>query len=372
MSRSRGRSWSVSGLSLVLTLLVLGVWKGSAEARRPLTPAFLYVANMRSSTISGWAIDPVSGSLQPLANTPLPCGRKPTDLCVDPSGRTLYVACQGDQRIDGFAIDDAGGLQKLGSAPWSVPGKPLALAIDASGTWLFTTLGTPANRIMAWRRGRGGALAPGPQTPLEGNPQPIAIALDASSGLLYTANYLGGSMSAMVANPDGTLIGLPFSPFAVGVYPQAVVTHPSGRFVYVPGASSGNLSGFSVDVATRTVAPLPGSPFSAGLQPADAVCDPTGRRLYVADYQSGDIEGVALDAESGCPTVLSSSPFSSGQPSLRALTIDPSGRFLYAADITGSRIVGFRIRPENGALVSVEGAAVPADDGPIELVVVDR
>lgn len=247
-----------------------------AKAAPPPTPRFLYAANMRSSTLSGWRVDARSGALTPLEGFPSASPRKPMSLCVDPSGHCLYAPCQTAASLAGWFVTDSGALQPLAGFPLTLAGSPLAAAVDAAGAWLYATLASPSNSVLAFKRAPNGALTSGPVTTLSGNPQSMALALDPGGAMLYTANYSDGSTGAMLRNPDGSLVPLPFSPYKSGVYPQALAVHPSGRFVYVPGASSNNLFGFSVDPSTRTMAALPGSPFPAGAQPADAVFDPNG------------------------------------------------------------------------------------------------
>ncbi len=56
---------------------------------------FMYVANLGSGSISGYEIDPPTGTLLPVASSPFAAGTGPAALAVDPSRQFLYVADSG-------------------------------------------------------------------------------------------------------------------------------------------------------------------------------------------------------------------------------------------------------------------------------------
>lgn len=66
-------------------------------------PRFVCAVNIRSSCISGYAIDPGSG--------------RPRALPVDLSGRYLYAADIVGSRIFGFRVDGTNGAQSPVPAP---------------------------------------------------------------------------------------------------------------------------------------------------------------------------------------------------------------------------------------------------------------
>ena len=61
--------------------------------------------------------------------------------------------------------------------------------------------------------------------------EPVAIALDPSEGrYIYTANYLGNSLSGFRLDPNtGTLVTTQSPPYPTGAKPSAVLIVPHGN-----------------------------------------------------------------------------------------------------------------------------------------------
>lgn len=79
-----------------------------------LTPdgKFLYASERTSSTISGFRVDPATGLLQPLGQTPTE--KTPRGFAIDSTGRFLIAAGQGSHSVSVHPIDPATGA--LGAA----------------------------------------------------------------------------------------------------------------------------------------------------------------------------------------------------------------------------------------------------------------
>ena len=52
---------------------------------------FAYVASNGSDSVSGYTIDPNTGALTAIADSPFPAGAGPASVAVDPSGKFAYV-----------------------------------------------------------------------------------------------------------------------------------------------------------------------------------------------------------------------------------------------------------------------------------------
>jgi 6-phosphogluconolactonase len=70
--------------------------------------AFLYASNRGHDSVASFAVDPASGRLTTLGQTPTG-GRTPRDFNVDPSGRYLLAANEATDTIVTFAVDQASG-----------------------------------------------------------------------------------------------------------------------------------------------------------------------------------------------------------------------------------------------------------------------
>jgi 6-phosphogluconolactonase len=84
---------------------------------------FLYASERTSSTISTFRVDPATGLLQPLGQTPTE--KTPRGFAIDPSGAFLIVAGQGSNSVSVHAIGAAGEL-----------GEPMRMAVGANPNWV--------------------------------------------------------------------------------------------------------------------------------------------------------------------------------------------------------------------------------------------
>jgi 6-phosphogluconolactonase (cycloisomerase 2 family) len=100
---------------------------------------FLYAASgLAANGILAWSIDPNSGALSPLPDSPFATGAKLFGGTFDSAGQFFYVSAGTSGGIDGFSVDSHTGLLSLlpGSPflPSSVFGEPV---IEPSGHFLF-------------------------------------------------------------------------------------------------------------------------------------------------------------------------------------------------------------------------------------------
>jgi len=85
---------------------------------------FLYASERSSSTISTFRVDPVSGLLQPLGQTPTE--KTPRGFAIDPSGAFLIAAGQDSNAVSLHAIDAGSGAL----------GAPKRLAVGKNPNWV--------------------------------------------------------------------------------------------------------------------------------------------------------------------------------------------------------------------------------------------
>ena len=106
--------------------------------------AYVSSAGTGGTGVYGFSIDPSTGVLTPLAGNPFPTGpagsstaAEPQFVNIDPSGKYAYTADQGTGTITGFAIDPTtGALTGLPNSPYVLPGgKPyfVSLSPEAPG-----------------------------------------------------------------------------------------------------------------------------------------------------------------------------------------------------------------------------------------------
>jgi DNA-binding beta-propeller fold protein YncE len=104
-----------------------------------------------------------------VTGSPFSAGSTPYELAIDPSGKYLYVAIGGADRIAGFSIDSATG------ALTPVPGSPVTgdgyvnFVVGDHGSLLSPTSSAAATGEMQGETltytGTGGTIVPGVVTP---------------------------------------------------------------------------------------------------------------------------------------------------------------------------------------------------------------
>lgn len=103
---------------------------------------FLYVSMSGTvnwnNVVSGFSIDPSTGALTQLANSPFPTGNNPQRVATDPSGKFLFTANAQDSTVSGFTIDSTSGdLSAVANSPVALQGAPAGLVVDPTGGFLF-------------------------------------------------------------------------------------------------------------------------------------------------------------------------------------------------------------------------------------------
>ena len=150
--------------------------------------------------------------------------------------------------------------------------------------------------------------------------------------------------SYKINSTTGALTG-PTSTALTGKSPISVVTHPSGRFLYITnggtaienGISPNSVAVYSLDTINGKISgptSSVGTGFSDGNRPVRAVVHPSGKFLYVVNFASGGLSGsgnitfYAIDGSTGALTGPTSVADSNGQ-SPASIAFNPTGTFAY-------------------------------------------
>lgn len=95
-----------------------------------------------STSVFGYAIDPIAGTLTPITNSPFSAGESPVSAAADASGRFLYVVNNADSAggnsVSGFSIDaSTGALSNIPGTPFSAAASPLSLAVEPGAQFAY-------------------------------------------------------------------------------------------------------------------------------------------------------------------------------------------------------------------------------------------
>jgi 6-phosphogluconolactonase len=409
------------GLASVLSLAMVSV----TACSRDYVLAYLYVTTktpLASGSLNGgvsaFAVDYESGSLLPLADSPIPAGNTPVALVASPNQLSLYVVNQNDSNVMVYSIGTDGKLYNQQTV--NVTGSsPTAVAIDAAGTFLYVTftyqlgpsgqqlystaspgpggitafpiksdgtLGSPVMNTTV-----GGATAANPLNYFPVGNKPVGVVTSrpqvgvAPAGFVYVIDQdtqsngnpngvvLGFSenLTTGVLTPTpGTVITTPAggktvaTGYGAGTTPSSIAEDPSARFVYITDEVTNQLYGYVAGTNGELVAMTTG-PFSTGQFPVSVTVDPRGKYLYVANETSSTVSAYALDQSRGTPTasVGSTAQATDAQPT--CVTIDPAlGIYLYTSNQLGSDVTALRLSPNTGGLQQVQNTPFPTSGLP--------
>ena len=179
------------------------------------------------STNSGGAVTPSSGS-------PFKAGVKPTGVVCDPTNRFVYVTDYASNEVIGYDMQAGYRLAFMVNGPFKTGNEPQAIAIDQRGKYLYVAnaldSSVSAYAIDLTTGSPSAAINPTGSSTNSTDTQPISITIDAALGrFVYTANYLGNSVSGFRINTDtGTITTTQSGPYPSSSNPTAVVTVPHG------------------------------------------------------------------------------------------------------------------------------------------------
>ncbi len=119
--------------------LISAVSSPGAGAVDP-TGRFLYVPRSNDDTVQAFDIDPVAGTISPIASA-VATEDVPLAVAVDPTGRFAYVACFGAANaISAYTIHvETGELTELASSPFFTSGDPIDLVASPDGRRLYVS-----------------------------------------------------------------------------------------------------------------------------------------------------------------------------------------------------------------------------------------
>jgi 6-phosphogluconolactonase len=306
----------------------LGPLTLAAEAKNPnflaLSPDHPFLFAALSDTVGSFQVRP-DGTLTPLNEQPSG-GAAPCHVCLDKTGRHVFVANYGGGNIAAFEV-----------GPDGLIGKRTAL-MQFTGS--------------------------GPDPKRQKNSYAHSVYVDPKNKFLYSCD-LGSDriwifkLSAI----DGALVPAdpPAAKVPPGSGPRHLAFHPNGKFVYVANEMGLSVTVFARDAesgaltALETVPTLPpGSP-AKGVTTAEICCHPSGKWLYVSN-RGFDTISVFTIAPDGRLSLLQNTPSVAKFP--RAFAIDPSGRWLIAAGQNDNRIAVLKIDPATGRLTATDQSAV--------------
>lgn len=341
-------------------------------------PRFAYVANQRSNTVSIYTVNAVTGQLR--ANGYVTAGTASTTVLsatLDPLGRFVYVVNESTSTsststpgtISTYTINPATGALTNTSATTTDGAFPSDATVDPSGRFVYvanegndtSTLGTISSYTI--NQVTGALTKSG--TVFQNNGDSISpIFIDPLGRFAYEADGDDSSTSTPITfstytiNPTTGTLTNTSAVSDIGINPSAAALHPSGQFAYVANESSSTSTPGTI--STYTINPNAGAFTNIGTvatdvgKPSSAVVDPSGRFVYVVNEGTkgtstpNTISSYTINPNGTLTTIVGTPVVAGlGQPSV---TVDPSGKFVYVANGGSNDVSVYNIDPKSGVL----------------------
>jgi 6-phosphogluconolactonase (cycloisomerase 2 family) len=279
----------------------------------------LAAGNLNGGGISVFRVNKTSGALTPVTGSPFPTtgGGFPERSLFHPSGKFLYTGLMlnATSDISGFAVDPATGvLTPLAGSPFSGQafgggGGVESLAINPAGTFLY------ASGFFPGITGYAVDTASGELTELSGSPFIPAgtffnstLAVHPSGKFLYMADFDVDGVRVFPIASDGSLgAEIAGSPFVSGTGAKDIALDPSGKFAYVINDGDTNVTAFNVNTTSGELTPV-GS-VDTGISPFALTVDSSGKFLYVTNQTDGNVSAYNINSATGALAPVAGSPF---------------------------------------------------------------
>lgn len=206
----------------------------TAYDKSAYNPGGTTTSNANPGWVFGYAVGS-SGALTVVSGSPYQAGVKPSAITTDPTSRFVFTTDYASNELIGYVVLANNGLNFMVNGPFKTGDEPTSITMDPRGIYIYLTnaldssvsaysvslaTGTPSTVVNA-------TASAGNATDTE----PVSIVVDPALGrFVYTANYLGNSVSGFRLNPEtGALSTLQATPYPTGVYPSALVATPHGN-----------------------------------------------------------------------------------------------------------------------------------------------
>jgi DNA-binding beta-propeller fold protein YncE len=184
--------------------------------------------------VFGFAIGS-GGALTPTNLSPYKAGVKPVALAADPTSRFVYVTDFASNELIGYGVDTGGVLNFLINGPFRTGNEPDSVAVDPRGKYIYVANGLDSSvsaYVIDLPTGTpSAAVNPSGSSTNATDTQPVSIAIEPAIGrYVYTANFLGNSLSGFRLNPNtGTISTTQATPYPTGSKPTVLAIVPHGQ-----------------------------------------------------------------------------------------------------------------------------------------------
>jgi 6-phosphogluconolactonase len=215
-----------------------------------------------------------------------------------------------------------------------------------------------ANQIIAYREDpNSGVLSGVVGSPFPTGSAPQAMVIHPSKKFLYVANSGDNDISLFTITTGGLTEVTPRT--AAGTTPTLLAMDPGGKFLYVGNVSSTDIYVFSI--GSNGALTAVGLPTTIGLSPLNMILSPSGNFLYVTLPPSGSQSGfiVVYSVRAGSLSLTAEAfTLASPQSSPFGLTMDSAGKYLYVGNGPPDNTISEFAVGSNGLLTMINGSPI--------------
>lgn len=270
-------------------------------------------------------------------------------------GPLVVYATDGEQTLHAYAADDAGALTTIDTYN---PGNSVSqLAVHPDGLHLYATLrsGGSAAIVSYEIEPTSGALTELGSTPT--GISPVYLGIDPTGQVAMIADFGGDAIEAYAIGGDFVIAPGTTHAQAVGEEPHAILTDPSGDYVYVPHRGTNDIWQFSLDAGAGTLAPLdpPTVDAAPGAGARHLAFHPSGEHAYLSDEFSDSMTHFSRDTATGQLTrqeTVTSIPmgFDGSMNTTADVHVSPDGAYAYISNRGHDSLAMFAIDAGDGTL----------------------
>jgi 6-phosphogluconolactonase len=206
----------------------------AAVDKSAYNPGGTTTSNANPGWLFGYSVGS-GGALTATAGSPYQGGVKPSALAIDPTNRFVYLTDYASNELVGYTVQSSGNLNFMVNGPFKTGNEPSAVTIDPRGVYIYVSNALD-NSVSAFTI----SLPTGTPSAVIGagfsntnvtDTQPVSIIVEPALGrYVYTANYLGNSISGFLLNANtGAINPTEGTPYPTGAIPTAVVAIPHGN-----------------------------------------------------------------------------------------------------------------------------------------------
>ena len=294
------------------------------------TGRFLYVANNGDNTVQQYTINQLTGIVTSIGT--IAAGGGTWNVVVDPTGRYVYSVNTGS--VSQYSINQStGALSSLGADVTVGVGTGTAIAVDPTGRFLYVG-GNSAAVVLLTINQSNGTLTAGSSYNIISTPYSMVV--DPTGRWFYVNTGLSGKTISQFSINQTTGALTSIGPdVATGLLPTTIVVDPAGIYAYSINYFT-TINIYSINQNTGALTEITGSPISVSNNQQSAVIDPTGKYLYIANYTQSTVSQYKINQTTGLLTLVTADISSGLNPDF--IVVESSGRFIYTTNYTGNSV----------------------------------